>query len=162
MITYMHLPLVATAFVILLSMWRFWSCIARMGFMREVGQRAPMMLQRDLVAAVFAFMPIVLTAADWLGLNLPSQSHAMPSLLAVALSIGGLAGCIFILAGSGERLAGHWAGTRESALRTVAALRIIDAAELAFALQYAHAHEARHQAISAKSKANTGNIKDRP
>lgn len=148
MITYMHLPLTATAFFILLSMWRFWSCIARMGFIREVGKRAPLMLQRDLVAAIFAFVPMGLAAADWLGLNLPNQSYAMPS--AVALSIGGLAGCIFILAGSGERLAGDLAGARESALRTVAALRIIDAAELAFALQYAQA------------KANDENIEERP
>lgn len=45
---------------------------------------------------------------------------------------------MFMLRQSGERFAGYWAGTRESALRTVAALRIIDAAELARALDVAH------------------------
>lgn len=50
---------------------------------------------------------------------------------------------MFMLRNSGERFAGHWAGTRESAVRTVAALRIIDAAELAHALGVLQEHEAR-------------------
>jgi hypothetical protein len=51
-----------------------------------------------------------------------------------------------MLSNSGERFAGHWAGARESAVRTVAALRIIDAAELARALDVLQQHEARQVA----------------
>ena len=143
MVSYLHLPIVVLCFFLLLAMWRFWACIDRMGFTREVGKRAPSMIHGDILAAVFAIMPFLIAAVDWLGVPLPRQPAPISPLLAVVLSGGCLGACVFILRNSGERFAGHWAGTRESALRTVAALRIIDAAELAHALNVAQQHEAR-------------------
>lgn len=141
MASYLHFPIVALCFFLLLAIWRFWACIDRMGFTREVGKRAPSMIYGDILAAVFAIMPFLIAAVDWLGVPLPRQSEVISPLLAVVLSGGCLGACVFILRHSGERFAGHWAGTRESALRTVAALRIIDAAELAHAMNYVQAHE---------------------
>jgi len=142
MISYIHAPVIALCFFILLSMWRFWVCIDRLGFTREVGRRAPSMIQGDILAASFAIMPFLVAAVDWFGITLPRQSAPIPPYAAAFISLACLGGCMFILRNSGERFAGHWAGTRESALRTVAALRILDAAELAHALDYLHAHEA--------------------
>jgi hypothetical protein len=132
MISYIHVPVIALCFFILLSMWRFWACIDRMGFTKEIGRRAPSMIQGDILAAVFA--------------SLPFLAAPIPPLLAALISLGCLGGCICMLSNSGERFAGHWAGARESAVRTVAALRIIDAAELARALDVLQQHEARQVA----------------
>jgi len=131
----------ALCFFILVAMWRFWACIDRLGFTREVGRRAPSMIQGDILAATLAIMPFLVAAVDWSGLTLPRQSAPISPYAAAFISLACLGGCMFILRNSGERFAGHWAGTRESALRTVAALRIIDAAELAHALDYLQAHE---------------------
>lgn len=141
MVSYLHLPIVVLCVFLLLAMWRFWACIDRLGFTREVGKRAPSMVHGDILAAVFAIMPVLIAAVDWLGIPLPRQPAPIAPLLSVVLSGGCLGACVFILRHSGERFAGHWAGTRESALRTVAALRIIDAAELAHAMNYVQAHE---------------------
>lgn len=143
MISYIHFPILVFCFFLLMFMRRFWLCIDRMGFMKEVGRRAPSMIQRDILAAVFACLPFALAALDWFGITLPRQSAPIPSIFAAALSIGCLGACMFILKNSGERFAGSWAGTRESALRTIAALRIIDAAELAYALQFVQEREAK-------------------
>jgi hypothetical protein len=135
LITYFHVPLIILGVCgLLLPMWRFWTCIDRMGFMREVAQRAPTLLAVDIVAAIFAFMPVVMAAADWLDSSMSSTVTAFISVLCISASV-------FILNQSGERISPRWAGARESALRTVAALRIIDAAELAHALQYVQARE---------------------
>lgn len=143
MITYLHLPIMAIAFFILLATWRFWSCINRMGFVKEVSRRAPWMLQGDVIASILALMPFMLALVDWADVTLPQQSSPAASYVTVFLSLGCLLGCMFILRQSGERFAGQWAGTRESALRTIAALRIIDAAELTYALDVARQHQAR-------------------
>lgn len=140
MISYIQAPVLVLCFFILLAMWRFWACIGRMGFTREVGQRAPMMVHGDIVAAVLAIMPFLIAVAAWSGVVLPGQEESLSSALGAVLSLGCVGGCFLVLRQSGERFAGHWAGTRESALRTVAALRIIEAAELAHALDVARQH----------------------
>ncbi|EPN2249841.1 hypothetical protein ACTWE4_003398 [Vibrio cholerae] len=142
MISYIHAPVLALCFFILLFMRRWWLCVNRLGFAREVGRRAPSLVQGDILAATFAIMPLFVAAVDWFGITLPRQSSPVSPHFAAFLSMACLGGCVFVLRNSGERFAGHWAGTRESALRTVAALRIIDAAELAHALDYLQAHEA--------------------
>jgi len=155
MISYIHAPLMAISFFILLAMWRFWSCIDRMGFTRQVSRREPLMLHSDLVAGILAFMPFLLAALDWTEVTLPRQDGPISPYVAVFLSLGCLLGCFFILRQSGERFAGHWAGTRESALRTVAALRIIDAAELAHALDVVKQHDTHQgsgRVIDAKAR----------
>ena len=144
MISYIHAPVLAVLFFTLLSMRRWWLCIDRMGFSREVGRRAPSLVQGDILAATLAIVPFLVAAVDWFGITLPRQSAPISPGIAAFISVACLGGCVFVLRNSGERFAGHWAGTRESALRTVAALRIIDAAELAHALDVAQQHEARH------------------
>ncbi len=135
MISYIHAPVLAACFFTLLFMRRWWLCIDRMGFSREVGRRAPSLVQGDILAATLAIVPFLVAAVDWFGITLQRQSAPIAPDLAAFISVACLGGCVFVLRNSGERFAGHWAGTRESALRTVAALRIIDAAELAHALE---------------------------
>lgn len=135
MISYIHAPVLAACFFTLLFMRRWWLCIDRMGFSREVGRRAPSLVQGDTLAATLAIVPFLVAAVDWFGITLPRQSAPIAPGIAAFISVACLGGCVFVLRNTGERFAGHWAGTRESALRTVAALRIIDAAELAHALE---------------------------
>ena len=141
MITYIHVPIMAICFFILLAMYRWWRCINLMGLTREVSSRAPMLLQGDMAAAVCAFMPLLIAIVDWSGITLPHQAEPISSVFAAFLSGLCVSICMLIQRNSGERFAGHWAGTRESALRTVAALRVIDAAELARAISYLHTRE---------------------
>lgn len=143
MFSYIHVPVLAICFFTLLFMRRWWQCIDRLGFTREVGRRAPSLVQGDILAATFAILPFLSAAVDWSGVVLPGQSVPTSSWMAVVLSLSCLGGCVFVLRDSDGRFAGSWAGTRESALRTVAALRIIDAAELAHALGVLQQHEGR-------------------
>jgi hypothetical protein len=75
-------------------------------------------------------VPFAMAAIDWFEITLPQQSAPIPSGFAALLSVCCVCACIGVLNNTLERLAGSWAGTRESALRTVVALRIIDQAEL--------------------------------
>lgn len=150
MISYSHLPIVALCTFILIAIWRLWACIDRLGFMREVSRRAPAMFQGHLLAAVFAIMPFLIATVDWFGITLPHQAAPINSTLAVFISMACLGSCALLLKNTGERLALSWAGSREGALRVVATLRIIDAAELAYALQY----------VQERETANTGRVID--
>lgn len=143
MVSYIHLPIVALCSFILLAIWRLWVCIDRLGFIREVSRRAPTMFHGHLLAALLAIMPLLIAAVAWSGITLPHQSAPMNAHLAAFISAACLGGCLLILKNTGERIALSWAGSREGALRVVAMLRIIDAAELAYALQYVHKHEAQ-------------------
>lgn len=144
MISYIHIPVLAICFFTLMFMRRWWQCVDRLGFIREVGRRAPSLVHGDILAATFAILPFLIAAVDWSGVALPGQSGPTPSWMAAVISLSCLGGCVFVLRNSGGRFAGNWAGTRESALRTVAALRIIDAAELAHALGVLQQHESRY------------------
>jgi hypothetical protein len=141
MISYIHLPIVALCAFILIAIWRLWVCIDRLGFMREVSRRAPSMFQGHLLAAVLAIMPLLIAAVTWSGITLPHQTAPMNAYFAAFMSAACLGGCLLLLKNTGERLALSWAGSREGALRVVAMLRIIDAAELAYALQYVQERE---------------------
>lgn len=55
--------------------------------MREVGQRAPTLLGGDIVAAIFAFMPILLAAADWLDSPILPTVAAFLSVLCLIASV---------------------------------------------------------------------------
>lgn len=140
-ISYIHLPLVALCSFILLSIWRLWVCIDRLGSMREVSRRAPSMFQGHLLAAVFAIMPFLIATVDWFGITLPRQTSPINAYVAAFISAACLGGCLLLLKNTGKYLALSWEGSREGALRVVAMLRIIDAAELAYALQYVQERE---------------------
>lgn len=141
MISYWHIPALAICFLIIMFVRRWWICIKRLGFTREVTRRAPMLFHRDMLAVVCAITPFLFAAIDWSGITLPRMEDPLSPGIAVLMS--GICTSIALLCvlNSGERIAGSWAGTRESALRTVAALRIIDAAELAHALGVLGQHE---------------------
>lgn len=134
MISYTYLPMLVLSTYLIISIRRFWICTARMGLMLELSRRAPTLLHRDIMAAVLALVPFSMALLDWFGITLPRQSAPISPLLGVLLAAGSLGASITILNNSLHRLAGSWAGTRESVLRTVAALRIIDATELAFTM----------------------------
>lgn len=153
MISYIHIPVLAICFFTLMFMRRWWQCVDRLGFTREIGRRAPSLVQGDILAATFAILPFLIAAVDWSGVVLPGQSSPTPSWMAAVISLSCLSGCVFVLRNSGGRFAGNWAGTRESALRTVAALRIIDAAELAHALGVVGQHE--DQKVSVRTVEST-------
>ena len=150
MISYIHLPIIALCAFILIAIWRLWVCIDRLGFMREVASRSPSMFQGNLLAAVLAIMPFLIAMADWFGITLPRQTAPMNSHFAAFMSAACIGGCFLLLKNTGEYLALSWAGSRKGALRVVAMLRIIDAAELAYALQY----------IQARETANAGRVID--
>lgn len=126
MITIIHLPLILICFFIAFSIHRFWACVRQMGFTKEINARAPLMVHRDVFAAALILTPFMIAVADWSSLILPGHSTPISSTLSVWISIGLLVASLFTLRVSLERVAGSWAGTRESVLRTVAALRIID------------------------------------
>lgn len=134
MISYLYLPILTFCTFFLISIRRYWVCVDRLGYMKEVSKRAPTLLHRDLIAAVLAMVPFAMAAIDWFGITLPRQSAPILPGFAALLSVCCVCACICTLNNTFERLAGSWAGTRESALRTVAALRIIDQAELAAAM----------------------------
>ena len=126
MISYIHLPILVFCSFLLIFMHRFWVCVDRTGHMKEVSRRAPLLIQRDILAAVFAMVPFAMASIDWFEITLLRQTAPIPPLFCVLLSIGCVCTCLGILQNTLDRLAGSWSGTSESALRTIAALRIID------------------------------------
>lgn len=132
MISYAYFPMLVLSAFLIISIRRFWICADRMGFMRELSRRAPMLLKRDIMAAVLALVPISMALIDWLGITLPRQSVPMPPLLGVILAAGSLGASVAVLHNTLDRLAGSWAGTKESVLRTIAALQIIESTELGY------------------------------
>ena len=119
MISYAHILPLVVCFFILTFLRRFWICIGRFGAVKEVSRCAPELIQNDLLAASVAITPFVFALADWLQIVPPRATEPISSTLAVLI-----------------RIAGSWAGTKESALRTLAALQIINAAEVAYSLKF--------------------------
>lgn len=151
MISYLYLPILTFCTFVLISIRRYWVCVDRLGYMKEVSKRAPSLLQRDLIAAVLAMVPFAMAAIDWFGITLPRQSAPIPPDFAALFSVFCVCACIGALNNTFERLAGNWAGTRESALRTVAALRIIDQAELAAAMNISSNRDAKAMSVEPTS-----------
>lgn len=141
MISYIHLPIIALSALILTAIWRLWVCIDRLNLMREVSRKAPSMFHGHLLSATLAIMQFLIAIVSWFGITLPQQTAPMNTNLAAFISLLCLAGCFLLLKNTGQYLALSWAGSREGALRVVAMLRIIDAAELAYALQFVQARE---------------------
>lgn len=137
MISYAHILPLVVCFFILTSLRRFWICIGRFGALKEVSRRAPELVQSDLLAASAAIMPFVLALADWLQIVPPRAAGPISPALAVLISFACALGSSLLISRSDYRIAGSWAGTRESALRTLAALQLINAAELAYSLKFA-------------------------
>lgn len=141
MISYIHAPFMVFCFFILLAIYRLWVCIDRLKFIREITHRAPSFFQGHLLAASLAVMPFLIAAVAWSGITLPHQDAPMNAHLAALMSAGCIVGCVLLLKNSMEYLSLSWAGSRVGAIRLVAMLRIIDAAGLAYALDFLQAHE---------------------
>lgn len=137
MISYAHILPLVVCFFILTFLRRYWICIGRFGAVKEVSRCAPELIQSDLLAASVAIIPFVLALADWLQIVLPRATGPISPTLAVLISFACTLGSLLLISRSGYRIAGSWAGTRESALRTLAALKIINAAEMAYSLKFA-------------------------
>jgi len=136
MISYIQIPIMALSALLLVAMWRFWSVIKKLGFVREVGRRAPSLIEYDLAAASCALMPFFLAGIDWLDFALPYSSAPISSNLAAFLSMAFVGVAAYIPRNPDQRFALHWPGTCENALRTVAALQIINATNLEYALNH--------------------------
>lgn len=159
MTSYVHFPVIAMCFFLLMSMRRYWICMRQLRAVKEVARRAPSLVHGDIVAAVFAMLPFLLAAWDWTGFTLPRHPAPISSWIAVSLSVACAAIACFTLWNTGERFQGTWAGSRESAIRTLAALDIIDAAELHRSLQYLEDRKAgatHHQHGTVDGKENGG------
>ncbi|WP_288407236.1 hypothetical protein [uncultured Pseudomonas sp.] len=137
MISYAHILPLVVCFFILTFLRRFWICISRFGAMKEVSRCAPELIQNDLLSASVAITPFVLALADWLQIVPPRASGPISSPLAVLISFACALGSLLLISRSEYRIAGSWAGTRESALRTLAALQIINATEMVYSLKFA-------------------------
>lgn len=141
MISYFHILLVALSTVILIPIWRLWVCVDRLNCMHEVARRAPSLFKGHLLAALFAIIPFFVAAVILSGITLPYQPGPINAFLAAFISAACIGVSLLLLKNAFEYLALTWAGSRVGALRIVAMLRIIDAAELAYALQYVHERE---------------------
>lgn len=148
MVSYAHILPLVVCFFILMSLRRFWLCIGRFGSVKEVSRRAPELIQFDLLAAALAVMPFLLAIADWIEIVLPRTTGPISTTLAVLISFACALASALMVSKAEARIAGSWAGTRESALRTLAALQIIDAAELAYSLRFSKQFQAEARLIS--------------
>lgn len=85
MTSYIHIPILIACFFVLLSMQRWWLCISRMGFVRELGRRAPALVRGDILAVTFAVAPFVIAVLDWLGFAMQGQTVIASLLLFFSL-----------------------------------------------------------------------------
>lgn len=126
----------------LVMLWNFWRTIYKMGFVDSVLRRDFGLFTYDAFIAFFGLWSVYFMAAGWMGYS-PVHDKALPpwetsfySLLMFAIYAG-------MIYRHGKRLLQPtWAGSRESALRTLAVLEIINAAQLAHALQVCKEYEA--------------------
>lgn len=128
-----------------LAIYRFWVCVRRMGYSDELVRRAPTMMPLDGVTFGMAGFVLYYAAMGWWGFTLPFlNDEPLPTWQNAFLSVVSLLAFCGVAWTNGvqrfERMS--WGGMRESAVRTLAAFRILDAAELAHALDYLQAHEA--------------------
>lgn len=121
-LTLLPLPIIALGIFFIL---RFWHALDLLGFRDEVLRRDSSLATADLVA--------ICTGSAFIVGTIYGIASDTPPLLLCAVSVGGLPLFAHLYARTNH--ATIWAATRIEALRTVAALRLISAAELAYALR---------------------------
>ncbi|PWK36414.1 hypothetical protein [Cupriavidus plantarum] len=131
---------------ICLAIYRFWSCARRLSpeYCRELVRRAPLMKALDVVAIGMAVFTVYYAAMGWFGFTLPFiDDEPLPSWMNVLLSAVTSVACVGVVwTNAPNRFTQPtWGGMRESVVRTLAALRIIEAAEVAHALNIINARE---------------------
>ena len=116
-----------------LAITRFWFCLRRLGYAGEVVGRAPNMLALDGVSLLMAALTGYWSLHSWFGVTLPIlQNGPMPEWQVTFMAtVCSVACCAVAYFNAGERFVQpSLAGMREAALRTLMALRVIDAVEL--------------------------------
>ncbi|MCO7641225.1 hypothetical protein NJI34_31120 [Pseudomonas sp. S 311-6] len=130
-----------------LAIYRFWACARRLSpeYYRELLRRAPLMRTLDVVAIGMAAFTAYYAAMGWFGFTLPFiDEEPLPPWMNIILSAVTSIACISIVwTNAPNRFTQPtWGGMRESVVRTLAALRIIEATEVAHALDIINAREA--------------------
>jgi hypothetical protein len=130
-----------------LAIYRFWACARRLSpeYYRELLRRAPLMRTLDVVAIGMAAFTVYYAAMGWFGFTLPFiDEEPLPPWMNIILSAVTSIACIGIvwINAPNRFTQPTWGGMRESVVRTLAALRIIEAAEVAHALDIINAREA--------------------
>src|SRR5690606_8215337 len=120
--------------LISVGLYRFWSCVHQLGQSKELMRLAPHMMARDGVTIFAALTTFYFAALGW-GFTLPLFFHDEP--LADWESVLMATSCCLTCMGLSWKNAGRrfeagpsWGGMRESAVRTLVALRILDAVEV--------------------------------
>lgn len=131
---------------ICLAIYRFWSCARRLSpeYYRELVRRAPLMKALDVVAIGMAAFTAYYAAMGWFGFTLPFiDDEPLPSWMNVLLSAVTSVACVGVVwTNAPNRFTQPTrGGMRESVVRTLAALRIIEAAEVAHAVNIINARE---------------------
>ncbi|CUI33313.1 MULTISPECIES: hypothetical protein [Pseudomonadota] len=129
------------------AIYRFWTCARRLpsDYYRELLRRAPQMQALDAVAVGMAGFAAYYAAMGLWGFTLPLlDEEPLPSWMNVILSAVSSLACIGVvwINAPSRFTRPTWGGMRESVVRTLVALRIIEAAEIAHAFEIIHTHEA--------------------
>lgn len=132
--------------MVVITIYRYWVSVRRIGYFDEVVRRAPNWLPLDGVAVGAAGFVAYYAAMSWWGFTIPMlNEEPLPTwanMLMAVLSCFACMGLAYFNAGMRfDRPS--WIGMRESAVRSVAALRIIDALELARLLEIIQQHKAK-------------------
>lgn len=139
------MTLVPTA-IIIIAIYRYWVSVRRIGYFDEVVRRAPDWLPLDSVAVCAAGFVVYYAVMGWWGFTIPMlNEEPLPKWANMFMAIASSFVCIGLAYYNAGMRFEHpsWVGMRESALRSVAALRIIDAIELARLLEIAQQHKYR-------------------
>lgn len=130
--------------VLCIAIYRFWACIRRMGYYKELVRRAPQLMPLDGVTVAAGAFVFYYAALGWGFLPflndepLPAWQNMLMSMVSF-LAFAGVAWTNAVRRFDQP----SWGGMREGAVRTLAAFRILDAAELTHALNMLQQHEDR-------------------
>lgn len=150
----LYLTLIPAA-LMSLAIVRFWYWLRRLGYAGEVVGRAPNMLALDGVSLLMAALSGYWSLHGWFGVTLPilqdgPMADWQVTFMAIVTSV---ACCVVAYVNAGERFTHpSLAGMREAALRTLAALRIIDALELARLVENGQAYAVNEKGQPSKSR----------
>lgn len=144
-----HVMTLVPVFLILIGLFRFWRFVYQIGFLREVIRRARNMVALDAVTVGLSVLTGYYAAMHWWGFSLPILGGVLPDWQTDLFAVGSVAGCVGMArVNSWGRFDGpvSVAGMMESSLHTLAYLDILNAAELAHALELLQKHSARQKA----------------
>jgi hypothetical protein len=116
-----------------LAIVRYWHWLRRLGYAGEVVGHVPNMLALDGVSLLMAALSAYWSLHGWFGVTLPIlQDGPMADWQVTFMAIVSTGACCAVAYfNAGQRFVHpSMAGMRDAALRTLAALRIIDAVEL--------------------------------